>query len=83
MFWCLVLLWAITSRLRRGLRREINALADTWNNPKPAAGIFAQLETDCRRVERFQQELNRLKQHVAALRRRLALPEDQLVGRQR
>ena len=76
--WCLVLLWAFTSRLRRGLRREIDQLAESWNSPKPAAGIFAQLESECDRAEQFQRELERLKSHVDDLRRRLAQPDEQL-----
>jgi len=78
LLWCGLLLWAFSSRLRRGLRREINQLADAWNNPAPAAGMFAQLESECRRVNRFRQEMGALEEHVAALRRRLALPEEQL-----
>jgi hypothetical protein len=80
--WCCLLIWAFTGRLRRGLRKEIHALAEGWNNPKPAEGIFARLESECVRVRRFRDELERLKQHVAALRRRLALP-DQDLGRRR
>jgi hypothetical protein len=81
-FWCLVLLWAFTSRLRRGLRQQIDQLASGWNNPKPAARVFARLEAECGQVERFRQELSRLRQHVAGLRHRLALPEANL-GRRR
>jgi hypothetical protein len=76
--WCGLLLWGFTSRLRRGLRREINQLADAWQTAQPADGIFAQLESDCRQVERFSQELNRLRQRVSTLRGRLSLPDDQL-----
>jgi hypothetical protein len=78
LLWCVLLLWAFTSRLRRGLRREIDQLAGGWNQPQSASGIFARLESDCRRIASFRQELGRLQQHVAALRRRLSLPEDQL-----
>ena len=80
--WCLLLIWALTSRLRRGLRREIDSLAEGWNNSASAAGVFTSLEDACRGVEQFRRELDGIEQHVAQLRRRLALPEDDL-GRRR
>ena len=66
--WCGLLMWLFNSRLRRGLRREINRLAEGWSGPEPAAGVFARLEGECRRVERFREELDRLRQQVANLR---------------
>ena len=80
--WCALLLWGFTSRLRRGLKHQIDGLAEGWKTPKPAEGIFARLESDCRRVHRFRHDLDRLEAHVATLRRRLSLPDDQL-GRRR
>jgi len=80
--WCALLLWGFTSRLRRGLRQQIDLLAEGWKTPKPAEAIFARLESDCRRVQRFRHELDRLQAHVATLRRRLHRPDDQL-GRRR
>jgi hypothetical protein len=76
--WCAFLLWGFTSRLRRGLKHEIQRLADGWKTPKPAEGVFARLDAECRRVRRCRQELDRLRQHVTTIRRRLALPDDQL-----
>ena len=76
--WCGLLLWSFTSRLRRGLRRQVNQLAEGWNNPKPAEGVFAALESQCRQIDRFRDERDRLEQHVATLRRRLELPDEQL-----
>ena len=76
--WCGLLLWAFTSRLRRGLRREIDELAQGWSNPRPAGGIFAKLEEECRKVDAFRQGLSGLRQHVADLRTRLAIPDDSL-----
>ena len=76
--WCGLLLWGFTSRLRSGLRREIDQLADGWRTSQPAEGIFAQLESHCREVDHFSQELDRLRRHVAALRERLRLPDDRL-----
>jgi len=76
--WCVLLLWCFTSRLRRGLRSEIYQLAEGWKSPKPAAGVFVSLESQCRRIDRFAGELERLRRHVAGLKRRLALPDDKL-----
>ena len=76
-FWflvgCLLLLWSLTSRLRRGLRREIDRIVEAWNRPASAEGVFAHLESACRRAEQFRQELDRLRQHVAGLRSRLVI----------
>ena len=77
-FWCVLLIWAFTSRLRRGLRREVDQLAEGWNHPSAAAGVFAQLEDHCRRVERFRQDLDQIDAHIAQLRSQLALPDERL-----
>ena len=82
LLWCLFLLWAFTGRLRRGLRREIDQIAQSWTAPQAAEGVFARLGRHCRDVEAFRQELDRLREHVHQLRRRLALPDQQL-GRRR
>ncbi|MCE5266936.1 MAG: GTPase domain-containing protein [Planctomycetaceae bacterium] len=70
--WCLLLLWAFCSRLRRGLRAAINQLAAGWQDGSSAAGLFAGIEASCRRAELFRQELEIRSQEVAALRRQLA-----------
>ena len=82
LLWCLLLVWALCGRLRRGLRREIDRLAESWNNSSSAAGLFVDLEDDCRGVEHFRRELELVERHVAQLRRRLSLPEEKL-GRRR
>jgi len=71
LLWCLLLMWAFCSRLRRGLRGEIDRLAEGWCDQASAAGVFARLETDCRRIEQFRQELDGIRQHVDSLRRQL------------
>jgi hypothetical protein len=76
--WCGLLIWGFTSRLRGGLRRQIRQLAEGWKNPRVAEGVFARLQSNCRQVRRFRDQLDRLQQHVATLRRRLALPDAQL-----
>jgi len=72
--WSGLLLWRFTVRLRRGLKREIDALAEGWMTPRLVQGIFARLESECRAVDRFRQGLAQLEQHVASLRRRIAQP---------
>jgi hypothetical protein len=79
--WCGLLLWSFTSRLRRGLKREIGELAQRWSNPQPAAEIFAQLESACQQATAFGDEAQRLQQHVATMRDRLALPDDRVGSR--
>lgn len=73
--WCVLLLWAFTSRLRRGLKREIDRLAEGWTGPKPAAGVFRRLEDECGRIQEFRDELTRLRERVAGLKRRLIEPD--------
>jgi hypothetical protein len=70
--WCLVLLWSFCSRLRRGLRGAITELATGWQQSASAAGLFAHIETDCRRAERYRQDLDVLRQEVASLHQQLA-----------
>lgn len=81
LLWCGVLLWAFTRRLRRGLRREIDALAQRWGGAAPARAIFGRLETICDEVDRFRQDLQSHAQSVAALRQRLALPDAEMGAR--
>ncbi len=78
LLWCLLLLWAFTYRLRRGLRREINELAQNWTRAETAGGVFARLEQECENAERFRQELILLEQEVSGLETRLATPEEVL-----
>jgi energy-coupling factor transporter ATP-binding protein EcfA2 len=72
--WSGLLLWRFTVRLRRGLKREIDSLAEGWMTPRLVQGIFARLESECRAVDRFRQGLAQLEQHVASLRRQIAQP---------
>jgi predicted GTPase len=76
--WSGLLLWGFTSRLRRGLQREIDRLAEGWATPRLAQEIFGRLEAECRAIDRFRQDLARLEQQVATLRRRIAQPSEPL-----
>ena len=82
LLWCLLLLWMFTNRLRCGLRREINELAQTWTRGQTAGGVFARLQQDCDNVERFRQDLAILEQDVAGLEKRVSTPEE-LLGHRR
>ena len=74
LLWCLILIWALTRRLRRGLRRQLDQLAAGWTNPALASGLFARLESQCDRGRQFRADLTRLSSEVAALRTHLSLP---------
>ena len=74
LLWCLLLLWAFCSRLRRGLRARIDQLAAGWQDASSASGIFTCVEADCRRVEQFRQDLEQIRLEVSGLQRELALP---------
>jgi len=80
LLWCLVLIWLFTGRLRRGLRRQVAQVTDTWQRGPTAAGIFARLEADCRQIDRFRAELDRLIGEVDQLRHRTAVsgPEPEI-----
>ncbi len=69
--WCLFLLWAFCSRLRRGLRGAVAELAVDWQDPSSADGLFAGVEQECRRVERFHRELEAIRSDVDRLRRQV------------
>jgi len=73
--WCGLLLWAFTSRLRRGLSAEVNQLVEQWNTPKLVGGFFAGLERQCRSIHTYRSELERLENRVTDLKTRLAQPE--------
>ncbi len=75
LLWCLLLLWAFCSRLRRGLRGEIRQTAVGWQNASPAAGLFAGVEGQCRRIEHCRQELDAIGQDVGRLRSQLETPD--------
>jgi hypothetical protein len=57
-----------TARLRRGLRRELDHLAESWRNPATAAELFTHLDSDCRRIRQFRGDLEMLEREVRNLR---------------
>lgn len=74
LLWCGLLIWAFTGRLRRGMRGEIDALAQRWSGSTLAAGLFRGLEEQCREAHRFRHEGERLVARVTALRRHIEQP---------
>jgi hypothetical protein len=69
--WCFVLLWLFTRRLRGGLKQAVDRLAENWTGASAAAGVFAQLEDDCRRSVEFRRDLELLLGDVERLRGRV------------
>jgi hypothetical protein len=78
LLWCVLLFWAFSTRLRRGLRDELGQLAALWNDGRMVEGLFSHLEADVQRAEQFRSELAQMAVHVAELRGRLSLPDEQL-----
>jgi energy-coupling factor transporter ATP-binding protein EcfA2 len=66
--WCFGLLWLFTWRLRVGLRQAIDRLAENWTGASAAAGVFAQLDDDCRRAVEFRRDLEVICGDVERLR---------------
>jgi len=73
--WSAFLLWMFTSRLRRGLRGQINALTESWSRELPEINLFGPLEDRCRAVHRFRQDLEQLQQRVATVQKKIENPE--------
>ena len=76
--WCALLLWAYTSRLRRGLRSEVGQLAEGWKSARAADALFADQEAACRQIEQFQQGLDQLELRVETLIAQLGEPSPRL-----
>ncbi len=68
--WCFLLLWLFTRRLRGGLKQAIDRLAENWTGAAAAAGVFAELDDDCRRAVEFRRDLEMLYGDVERLRGR-------------
>jgi len=68
LLWCFLLLWLFTRRLRGGLKQTIDRLVESWTGAAAAAGVFAELEDDCRRAVEFRRDLELLHGDVERLR---------------
>jgi hypothetical protein len=78
LLWCGLLLWMFTARLRKGLQGEINRLAERWNTPQWATGIFSALDRQCRAVHQSRSDLEQLELRITALKQRVETPEPTL-----
>jgi len=68
LLWSVVLIWLLSRRLRRGLARELDRLADQWRESPLGAGLFARAEHRCRAIRRFRAQLDELGAEVKRLR---------------
>ncbi len=68
LLWSGVLIWLLSRRLRRGLGRELDRLADQWRESPLGGGLFARAEHRCRSVRRFRGQLDELAAEVQRLR---------------
>ncbi len=66
--WTLLMLVLFTARLRGGLKRSVQQLADQLAQSKLAAGLFPQLDEHCRDYTRDTDELRRLAAQVHTVR---------------
>jgi hypothetical protein len=79
--WCVILLWMFTMKLRRGLRREVDRLADGWREEPTSRGLFTRIERQCDRAVRFHDDVERLANEVHRLRDQLAQSGNDQLGR--
>lgn len=66
--WTFFVLALFTARLRRGLKRSVQQLAEELATAKLAGGLFPQLDEACRDYARDTDELRQLAAQVSALR---------------
>lgn len=66
--WTLLMLALFTARLRGGLKRSVQQLAEELAQSKLAAGLFPQLDEHCRDYTRDTDELQRLAAQVHTVR---------------
>ena len=72
LLWCVLLLWALTGRLRRGLRRRLDALALDWQQGAADTGLFATLDDTCAEIHRHARRLGELQADIARLQHEVA-----------
>lgn len=70
--WSGLLLWSFTSRLKRGLDREIESLRERLPGSTAAAALFEPTEATCRAIYAESDELAGVERRTSELRRRLA-----------
>jgi energy-coupling factor transporter ATP-binding protein EcfA2 len=70
--WCGLLLWSFTTRLKRGLDREIDAFRDRLSGAAAVPALFAPIERQCRTLLEDDAKLTALRTRAEELRSRLA-----------
>lgn len=81
LIWCTLLVWSFLGRLRRGLKSEINALADRWRTEAPATGLFSGLENRLAEITLWSGRLDRMRSDVDDLLARITTPSTGLTRR--
>lgn len=76
--WSGLLLWSFTSRLKRGITREIQAFQTRQQGPTSVSLLFAPTESDCREARRLIDDLATIERRAAELRRRVTNSESPL-----
>ena len=72
LLWSGLLVMAFTARLRRGLRREIDELAQQLAQRRMSRGLFPDLENVCREITLSRNQLEALADDAVELRRHVA-----------
>ena len=70
--WSGLLVMAFTRRLRRGLRVQIESLAEELTQGRMARGIFPQLEQACREIELERSRMESMTETAGEIRRQIA-----------
>ena len=76
--WSGLLLWSFTSRLKRGITREIQAFQTRQQGPTSVSLLFAPTEGDCREARHLIDDLATVERRAAELRRRVTTAESPL-----
>ena len=72
LLWSGLLVMAFTARLRRGLRREVDELAQQLAQRRMSRGLFPDLESVCRAITLSRNRLEALADDAVELRRHVA-----------
>jgi hypothetical protein len=72
LLWSGLLVMAFTARLRRGLRREVDELAQQLAQRRMSRGLFPDLENVCREITLSRNQLEALADDAVELRRHMA-----------
>lgn len=71
--WSGLLVMMFTRRLRRGLSARIDVLANELAQSRVSSGLFPELESACRQVQRQREQLDALSSRTSDLRHQIAI----------